>query len=265
MSVIQSDVTLDAKRVLGVARALCSRKVKVTAAQLAQAVRGTGEKAKALQLAPEDQVTLSFLVRPVSFALLLGVELMGVGMQDTETVIAYMLIEGFLGETYTSNAYGTQVYLTPGRFSQRLDEGQKLIVDFLLPERAARDHGKRKAGRRRRVSNVGMSAHSPEDEDADADFGDYSGEEDEVEEIVLGSPTKRRRSNYRSSWITAALDDTGIDSGSDPEDGEWKGNLRGAPAAIHRTLRSGPRRLSGPAVSGTNSLREIEVIEISSD
>jgi ATP-dependent DNA helicase Q1 len=65
-SIIQSDVTLDAKRVLAVARTLYSRKIKVTAAQLAQAARGTGEKAKALHLSPADQVTLSLLVRPVS-------------------------------------------------------------------------------------------------------------------------------------------------------------------------------------------------------
>jgi RecQ zinc-binding len=64
-SVIQSDVTLDAKRVLAVAHSLCSRKMKVTAAQLAQTARGTGEKAKEIRLTPENQVTLSFLVRPI--------------------------------------------------------------------------------------------------------------------------------------------------------------------------------------------------------
>jgi hypothetical protein len=66
-SVVQSDLTPDAKRVLGVARALSTQRVKVTAVQLAQAARGTGEKSKSLQLAPEDQVTLSLLVRPVSY------------------------------------------------------------------------------------------------------------------------------------------------------------------------------------------------------
>ncbi|KAI0253440.1 hypothetical protein BJV78DRAFT_210142 [Lactifluus subvellereus] len=134
-------------------------------------------------------------------------------MQDTETLIAYMLIEGFLGEAYISNSYGTQVYLTPGRLSQRLDEGQKLAVHFLLPKRAPRSPQttgggrKRKVGRRPRISNGSVATHSSEDEDAD--FGDYSGDDGE-------------------------------------DDGEWKGNLRGAPAAKHRTLRSGPRRLSGP-------------------
>ena len=152
------------------------------------------------------------------------------GLQETETLIAYMLIEGFLGEAYISNAYGTQVYLTPGRLSQRLDEGQKLVVHFLLPKRAAPSHRttggsrKRKVGCRPRISNGSVATS----EDEDVDFGDYSGEDGE-------------------------------------DDVEWKGNLRGAPAARHWTLRSGPRRLSGPSASGTSSLREIEVIEISSD
>jgi hypothetical protein len=191
-----------------------------------------------------------------------------------------MLIEGFLGETYTYNAYGSQVYLTPGRLSHKLDEGQKLVVHLLQRERAARDQHmtegcrKRKAGRPPHSSRGGMTAHSSEEEDAD--FGDNSGEdgeEDEVEqqENALDLPAKRRRSNLQSSWIptrgplndSKAGDD--VDSDSDPEEGQWKGNLRGAPASSHLTLRSGPRRLSGATVSETDSVRVMEVIEISSD
>lgn len=189
-----------------------------------------------------------------------------------------MLIEGFLGETYTYNAYGSQVYLTPGRLSHRLDEGQKLVVHLLQRERAARDQHmtdgcrKRKAGRPRSSRN-GMRAHSSEEEDAD--FGDYSGEdggEDEVEqENGLDLPAKRRRSNPQSSWIPTrgplndSREDDDMDSDSDPEESVWKGNLRGAPASSHRTLRSGVRGLSGATLSGTDSVREMEVIEISSD
>ena len=157
-----------------------------------------------------------------------------------------MLIEGFLNEMYKPNAYGTKVYLTPGRL---FGEGQKLVVHFLQPQCATGDHHttegsrKRKAGRLRRVINGGTATRRPEDEDAN--LGDYS-ENDGVEveaeqdsETALESPAKRRRSNYQPSCIPAPLSDAGTaydaDSGSDPEDSEWKGNLRGAPAATHRT------------------------------
>ncbi|KAH9983807.1 P-loop containing nucleoside triphosphate hydrolase protein [Russula compacta] len=65
-SVIQSDVTLEAKRVLAIVRVFHSRKINVTTAQLAQAARGFGQQAKILQLAPGDRVTLSLVVRPLS-------------------------------------------------------------------------------------------------------------------------------------------------------------------------------------------------------
>jgi len=63
-SVIESDVTPDAKRILAVARSLFSREIKATAAQLAQAARGHGNHAKLLQLDPGDTVKLSPLVGP---------------------------------------------------------------------------------------------------------------------------------------------------------------------------------------------------------
>lgn len=62
-SVIESDVTLEAKRVLSITRLLHSKKIKVTAAQLAQAARGSGPHVKLLQLTPGDGVTLSYQVR----------------------------------------------------------------------------------------------------------------------------------------------------------------------------------------------------------
>jgi len=74
-SVIERDVTIEAKRVLAVTRALFSVKFDVTPAQLAQAVRGSGSGSaatkKAYQLAPGDDVTLSPLVRPSSYNLAL--------------------------------------------------------------------------------------------------------------------------------------------------------------------------------------------------
>ncbi|KAI0302808.1 P-loop containing nucleoside triphosphate hydrolase protein, partial [Multifurca ochricompacta] len=99
-SVVQSDVTLDAKRVLAVARILHSRKIKVTAAQLALTTRGAGPQSKLLQLAPGDKVTLSPL--------------------DTETLMAHMLLEGYLEKSYTPTAYRVQVYIKPGARARRL-------------------------------------------------------------------------------------------------------------------------------------------------
>jgi len=58
-SVIDNDVTLDAKRMLTIARDLYSRKINVTAAQLAEAARGVGRHAKLLQLSPSDRTKLS--------------------------------------------------------------------------------------------------------------------------------------------------------------------------------------------------------------
>src|SRR6267154_3203922 len=58
-SVIESDVTLDAKRMLAVARNLHSKQIKVIAAQLAETARGSGQHAKLLQLSPSDRTKLS--------------------------------------------------------------------------------------------------------------------------------------------------------------------------------------------------------------
>jgi hypothetical protein len=122
---------------------------------------------------------------------------------------------------YISNAYGTQVCLPPGRASQLLDEGQKLVIHFLRPECATGDHRttegsrKLKAGRLRRVSNGGTATRRPEDEDADLGvYSENDGEEDEVEqdsEAGLESPTKHRRSssNYQSSCIPVPFSERG--------------------------------------------------------
>ncbi len=65
-SVVERDVTIEAKCVLAVARALHSTGENVTAAQLVQAARGSGAPNKTFQLTPGDKVTLSPLVRPIS-------------------------------------------------------------------------------------------------------------------------------------------------------------------------------------------------------
>ena len=62
-TVVQRDVTSEAKHVLSIARALASRNTKVTAVQLARTARGNGDLAKQLNLARNDKVTLSTLVR----------------------------------------------------------------------------------------------------------------------------------------------------------------------------------------------------------
>jgi superfamily II DNA helicase RecQ len=65
-SVIERDVTPEAKRVLAVTRALRSAGHNVTTAQLAQAARGSGTLNRSLQLPGGDKVTLSPLVRAVN-------------------------------------------------------------------------------------------------------------------------------------------------------------------------------------------------------
>lgn len=319
-SVVESDVTHEANRVLAITRLMHSRKIKVTAAQLAQAARGSGSHATLLQLAPGDRVTLSPHVRSSHALLRSRVES---GMQDTEMLIANMLLERFLDKSYTSNAYKVQVYIKPGTLSRRLDEGQKLSIHLLLSERAARNNrlvkegggpgGKRKAAGKRpikRMSNgasatVGDGSEEDEDADADADIVvDYS-DEDGDEEGWIGrenapessSAKRRRRSSNQhqhqsSSWVpsAAALDvdfDVGgnqqeevvPDSESERDGIEWKGNLRGAPAVTHRTLRNGLRsgssaqgnaavvsRPSGSSGMGANAfLDHSEIIDISSD
>lgn len=64
------------------------------------------------------------------------------------------------------------------------------------------------------------------------------------------------------------------DSESERDGGEWKGNLRGAPAVTHRTLRSSGSTAQRKAAvvsrpsgfSGMNALLDYsEIIDISSD
>ena len=62
-TVVQKDVTSEAKHVLAIARALASRDTKITAFQLVRTARGNGDLAKKLNLSRSDKVTLSPLVR----------------------------------------------------------------------------------------------------------------------------------------------------------------------------------------------------------
>ncbi len=108
---------------LATARLLFSRKIKVTAAQLAQAARGSGQHAKLLQLSPDDRVKLSSHVR--SLPLLphrveLG-KIIIIIIQDSDVLIANMLLNNFLDKSYSSNAYKVQVYVKPGTLSRRLE------------------------------------------------------------------------------------------------------------------------------------------------
>lgn len=208
-----------------------------------------------------------------------------------------MLLERFLESFPVDGPYRVQLYVKPG-LSRRLDEGQKLVIHFLLPERVVRDRHMKADDRKRqrkgasrpsqRISH-GSSATTQrlEDEEDDGDVADYSDEDGEDDVIELEnelelSPAKRRRSNHHQSSSSTlvpvsagtydVLDDG--DGGGDFEwedDAEWKGNLRGAPAVTHRTLRKSPRKtktktsLPSPSISGMNALRDDEVIEISSE
>jgi ATP-dependent DNA helicase Q1 len=271
-SVVERDVTIEAKCVLTVARTLHSTGENVTAAQLAQAARGSGTPNKTFQLTPGDKVTLSPLVRPISGSHTpASAELNGVGTQDTEVLVAHMLLEGYLEKSYASSPYRVQVYIQPGALARRLDQGQKLVIHFLLPDRGSRarhkkDNGKkRKAGHRPRISKDRVAAHMSEDEDPNVI--DLSGED--WEEDAPESSSKRRRSDYQPSCAPTRSDDARMDDAtnddSESEDAEWKGNLRGAPAVTHRTLRRSPRKAPLPSGSGVKTICDGEVIEILSE
>ncbi|KAH8978842.1 P-loop containing nucleoside triphosphate hydrolase protein [Lactarius akahatsu] len=93
-TVVQKDVTSEAKRVLTVARALASRNTNFTAVQLARTARGNDKLARSLNLTRGDQVTLSLL--------------------DTEVLVAHLLLEGYLEKFTMENAYTVQVSGFPG-------------------------------------------------------------------------------------------------------------------------------------------------------
>ena len=282
-SVIESDVTLDAKRILAVARALRSKKIKVTAAQLAETARGSGRHAKLLQLGTSDQTKLS---SHVCVSCSFGMEFTQAKMQDSDILIDHMLLKKFLDKSVTCNAYKVQVYVEPGALSHRLDQGNKLCIQ--LPVRVARNKQRARegggAGGKRKNANV---------EDVVKEYGEGDGEDriESLEDAPESSSAKRRRrsSNHQSSSSSvpaAALemdfdsDVEGNDADGDPEyeseDLEWKANLRGAPVVTHRTLRNksnaNAQRQAGAAplpseASEVNALPiyDEEVIDISSD
>jgi len=263
-SVIESDVTPEAKRILAVARSLFSKDIKVTAAQLAQAARGNGSHAKLLQLNTGDTVKLSPL--------------------DTEVLIGHMLLEGFLKKKPEPGEFKVQVYIEPGGLSVRLDKGHSLVIHFLLPERASRKRHVTGEGRKRkaraaprpRVSNGSVTARGSE-EDEDTELINDGGDDEWMGSALaseLPGRAKRRRSSYQSSprLAPAPLDDAdgleiceNTDDDEDSEDAEWMGNLRGAPAVTHRTVMGARRRVPSPSASGMNALgnNEVEVIDIS--
>ena len=199
------------------------------------------------------------------------------GIQDTELLVAHMLVKGYFTKVFKDGLYKVQVYVKQGPLARRLDEGENVVIPFLVPERVSRNRSakesasgkKRKAGPRPRMSNDSARTHTSDDEDEDADVidinGDSGGEDDVFQEDDPGPSSKRRRSGDRPSWVprvdnATVGDDT--DDDFEPEDDSWKGNLRGAPAVTHRTLRSSPRKASG---LGVNVPCDNEVIEILSD
>lgn len=278
-SVIERDVTLDAKRMLAIARVLHSKKIKVTAAQLAQAARGLGPHVKPLQLSTNDRTKLSSHV--CSLMLIRHGVNPRQKMQECDILIAHMLLNKFLDKLVTSNAYKVQIYLKPGALSRRLDEGEKLCVQLPLPERARNNH---RAGDASRAGGKRTSADADVVENCDGE----DGEEDRVEmrnaQESFSAAKRRRRASYNqhhasSSRVPAAAwemsEDVGVDadydSENESEDLEWKGNLRGAPAVTHRTLRNKSSVQSKASVASRPSgalevsIYDNEVIDISSE
>lgn len=190
-------------------------------------------------------------------------------MQDTELLVAHMLVKGYFEKVFKDGLYKVQVYVKQGPLARRLDEGENLIIPFLVPDRASRNRstkgasssGKRKACPRPRVSNGSARPYTSEDEDAGViDLSGEHGEEHDVfQEDDPGPSSKRRRSDCR---LDDAMVDDDRDDKDESEDDEWKGNFRGAPAVTHRTLRSSPRKASG---SGVSLPCDNEVIEILSE
>ncbi|KAH9958199.1 hypothetical protein BC827DRAFT_614403 [Russula dissimulans] len=130
-----------------------------------------------------------------------------------------MLLEDFLKKHPVPGEYKVQVYIEPGDLSVRLDEGQRLIVHFLLPARASRKRPvtgegssrkrKARAPPRPRVSNGVTAGGSDEDEDTDIMPINDSGDDDWMgPALASGSPdrAKRRRPainhrGYRHHWM----------------------------------------------------------------
>ncbi|KAF8488965.1 P-loop containing nucleoside triphosphate hydrolase protein [Russula emetica] len=258
-SVIESDVTLDAKRMLKVARDLHSKKIKVTAAQLAEAARGSGQHGKRLQLSPSDRTKLS--------------------SHDSDILIDHMLLKKFLDKLITSNAYKEQVYVKPGALSRRLDQGEKLYIQLPRPKRVARDNHRAREGGRAGEKRTNA------DVDVVEDYGGEDGEEDRGNAPESSSAKRRRRSSCdqhhasSSAVLAAALEmdlDSDVegnadeDSEYDSEDMQWKGNLRGAPVVTHRTLRnknlnSAQRKAGVASRPSALPTYDDEVIDISSE
>lgn len=197
-------------------------------------------------------------------------------MQDTDLLIAHMLVKGYLDKVFKETLYKVQVYVKQGPLARRLDEGENFVIPFLAPVRASRNRSakgaasskKRKAGPHPRISGGSTRVHTSEDEDEDEDVIDISGEFGEEDDAFQadepGPSSKRRRSGDRSSWVPTRVDDAMVDDDADDDsesEDEWKGNLRGAPVVTHRTLRTSPRKASGSRV--VDMPCDDEIIEIS--
>lgn len=203
-------------------------------------------------------------------------------MQDSDILIAHMLLNKYLNKLITANAYKVQVYVKPGALSRRLDE-DPFCIQLPLPGRAARNNHRAREGGRAGGKRTNA------DVDVVEDYGGDDGEEDLGNAPESSSAKRRRRSSNQqhhasSSWVPAAALEMDFDSDvegntdenpeSESEDMEWKGNLRGAPAVTHRTLRnkSSAQRKAGVASrpSGAPDMNALpiyddEVIDISSE
>lgn len=207
-------------------------------------------------------------------------------MQDCDILIDHMLVKKFLDKVITANAYKVQVYVKPGALSRRIDEGDKFQIQ--LPRMTRNNH------RAREGSRADGKRKNADVEDVVEDYGAEGGEEDRIERLenaAESSSAKRRRrsSDHQphasTSTVPAAalemdFDDLDVDvnaeadSEYESEDLEWKGNLRGAPAVAHRTLRDRSSaqgkagmasRPSGASEMNVLPIYDDEVIDISSE
>jgi hypothetical protein len=178
-----------------------------------------------------------------------------------------------------TNAQNVQVYVKPSP-SRLLDGDQKLVVQLQLSERAApNDHSPgKKSGKKRKAaynSDSNNNNNNEGGEEENADFGDCSGEDGEVEVVEVagpsesagGLPAKRRRSNHGPSCVVPATPRNAAAAAVD-DDAEWTGNLRGGPAITHLPLRRNARRRTvaqkpGQGTFGATAGLDDEVIEIS--
>jgi hypothetical protein len=175
-------------------------------------------------------------------------------MQDTEVLVAHMLLEGYLQKFTTKNAHTVQVYVKPA-LSQSFDnddndsQKKKLVIQLQLLSR--NDHHNLTSRKRKKRSRP--PPRKMNNDDYDDDFGDCSGE---GEEVAGPSPAKRRRrSNQWRVHVRAPSRNAAI--AAEDTDPEWKPRRSGKRRKVVAQKQGKARR--------STTLLDNDVIEISAD